>query len=55
MDKNPKIIPMKNIYNKYREILEKTDLTDREIEAMRYFIREIAKIICEHVWKKKFY
>ena len=55
MDKDPKIISMKNIYNKYREILEKADLTDREIEGMRYFIREIAKTICEHVWKKKFY
>ena len=44
-----------SIPDKYRQILEMPDLTDREIEQMRQHLGLLARTICEHVWKKKFY
>ena len=45
----------KNIYNKYRKILEKSELTDKEIDEIRHNMKLLAQTICEHVWKRKFY
>ena len=44
-----------NIYEKYRQILDMPDLTDKQIDQMRKHIGLLARTICEHVWKKKFY
>jgi hypothetical protein len=44
-----------DIYIKYRTILERPNLTEREIDQMRENLTAIARAICEHVWKKKFY
>ena len=44
-----------DIYENYRRILRKRDLTNREIDGMRKHLSLLARIICEHVWKKKFY
>ena len=44
-----------NINDRYREILEKPNLSDKEIEAMRLHLGLLAQTICEHVWGKKFY
>ena len=43
------------IYEKYRCILERPDLSDKEIDEMRKNLGFLSQIICEHVWKKKFY
>jgi len=45
----------KDIYYKYRAILERPALTEREIDQMRENMRAIARAVCEHVWKKKVY
>lgn len=45
----------KDIYEKYREILEVQDLSKDEIDKMRQHLRSMAQTICEHVWEKKFY
>ena len=44
-----------SIYDKYREILNMPDLTDKQIDQMRKYLGLLARTICEHVWKKKFY
>jgi hypothetical protein len=43
------------IYDKYRRILNRPTLTEREIDEMRNHTRLLARTICEHVWGKKFY
>jgi hypothetical protein len=45
----------KDIYDRYREILEMPHLTPKEIDRMRQNLLAIARAVCEHVWKKKFY
>lgn len=55
MNKNPRKATTKNIYDKYRKILEMPNHTDKEIEEMRHNLKLLAMTICEHVWKKKFY
>lgn len=55
MNKNSIKMTTKNIYDKYRKILETPNLTEKEIEEMRRNMKLLAMIICEHVWKKKFY
>lgn len=45
----------KDIYDKYRRILEMPDLSDKEVEEMRKNLKLIAQTICEYVWGKKFY
>lgn len=42
-------------YDKYRQILGRPDLTDRQIDQMRKHLGLLALTICEYVWKKKFY
>ena len=44
-----------NIADKYRQILGMPDLTDREIDQMRQHVGLLARTICEHIWKKKFF
>jgi hypothetical protein len=44
-----------SICDKYRLILNRPDLTDKEIEEMRRHLGLLARTICEHVWGKKFY
>lgn len=44
-----------DIYEKYRQILERPDLTKREIDKMRKHLGLFAQTICEYVWGKKFY
>lgn len=44
-----------DIYDKYREILDMPDLTDKQIDQMRKHVGLFVQAICEHVWKKKFY
>jgi len=44
-----------NIYDRYRQILDMPDLTDKQIDRMRRHLGLLARTICEHVWKKKFY
>jgi hypothetical protein len=51
--RKPKV--KKDIYKMYRTILEMPALTEREIDQMRVNLRSIARAVCEHVWKKKFY
>jgi len=55
MNKDTKKTTNKNIYDEYRKILEQPELSDKEIEEARHNIRQVAIVICEHVWKKKFY
>lgn len=55
MNKNPRKITTKNIHENYRKILKMPNLTNKEIEEMRLNLKLLAMIICEHVWKKKFY
>ena len=43
------------VYDKYREILDMPDLTDKQIDQMRKHLGLLAHTICEHVWRKKFY
>ena len=43
----------KSVYEKYREILRKPDLTNDEIDKMRKNIRLIALSLIEHVTKSK--
>ena len=43
------------IYARYREILERPDLSRKEIDEMRENVRLLAQAICEHVWGKKLY
>jgi hypothetical protein len=43
------------IYDKYRQILDRPDLTEKEIDNMRNHLKLLARTICEHVWGKKFY
>lgn len=43
----------KSIYQKYREIIRKPDLSDEDIDKMRKNIRLIALSIVEHVTKTK--
>jgi hypothetical protein len=45
----------KDIYDRYREVLEMPHLTPQEIDRMRVNLNALARAICEHVWKKKFY
>jgi hypothetical protein len=44
-----------DIYAKYRRILGMPDLSNKKIEEMRRNLGLVAQIICEHLWKKKFY
>jgi hypothetical protein len=44
-----------SIYERYREILDMPDLTDKQIDQMRKHLGLFARTICEHVWGKKFY
>lgn len=44
-----------NIYDYYRESLNKPELTNIEIDEMRKNIQLIVQAICEHVWGKEFY
>ena len=44
-----------DVHGKYRQLLKRPDLTDREIEKMRKNLILLAQTICEHVWGKKFY
>ena len=44
----------KLIYDQYRMILKKPNLSRKEVEEMRYNLKMLAKTICEHVWGKKF-
>jgi hypothetical protein len=55
MKRQPKTKAKKDIYDQYRETLEMPKLTRQEIDRMRENLRAIARAICEHVWKKKFY
>lgn len=43
----------RSIYDKYREILNKPELSDEEIDKMRKNIRLIALSLVEHVIKRK--
>ena len=43
------------MYEVYREILGKPELTEKEIDEMRLNVQRLARSICEHVWKEKFY
>jgi hypothetical protein len=43
------------IYDKYRRILNRPDLKDKEIDEMRQNLSLLARTICEHVWGKMFY
>ena len=44
-----------DIYEVYRKVLGKPELTREEIDKMRSNVQRLARAICEHVWKKKFY
>jgi hypothetical protein len=41
----------KTIHERYREILDKPKLSDKEIERMRVYVRLLALAIVEHVLK----
>lgn len=42
------------IYDRYRIILKKPNLSRKEVDEMRYNVKMLAKTIFEHVWGKKF-
>lgn len=44
-----------DIYEKYRRMLKRPDLTKKEIDDMRKHLGFFAQTICEYVWGKKFY
>lgn len=44
-----------SIHDEYRRILGKPELADKEIDEMRVNVQSLARTICEHVWKEKFY
>ena len=44
-----------DIYEKYRRILKMPGLSRKSLDEMRRNLILVAQIICEHVWKKKFY
>lgn len=44
-----------SVNDRYREILEKPNLSDKEIETMRQHLGLLARTICEHIWGKMFY
>ena len=39
----------------YRRLLQRPDLTDQEIDAMRQHVIRLAQALCEHVWGMRFY
>lgn len=43
------------IRDRYRELLGRSEMTEREIDQMRANVVRIARTICEHVWGKSFY
>ena len=53
-EKVPKM-KKKDICDKYRRVLEKPDLSNKEVAEIRKNLRLIAQTVCEHVWGKKFY
>lgn len=55
IEKDKKKIKRGTIYEEYRQILKRPDLTEKEIDTMRNHMRFLARTICEHVWGKKFY
>ena len=44
-----------DVCEKYRRILKMANLSNKKIDEMRRNIGLVAQIICEHIWKKKFY
>jgi hypothetical protein len=52
-----KIAPKKrkDIYDKYRDLLENQNLSKKEIDEMRKHMIHLARAICEHVWGEDFY
>lgn len=44
-----------DIYDKYRRLLKRPNLTKAEIDDMRKHVILLAQTICEHVWGKDFY
>jgi hypothetical protein len=44
-----------DIYAIYRRILKMANLSNKKIDEMQRNIGLVAQIICEHIWKKKFY
>ncbi len=50
-NKNKKV----DVYNQYRLILGKPELTNKEIDELRKYLGLLSQAICEHVWGKKFY
>ncbi len=55
MDKIAKDRKETDTYEKYRQVLERPDLTKEEIDQMRMYMKTLAMTICEHVWGKKVY
>jgi hypothetical protein len=45
----------RDIYDKYRGILEISDLTEKQIDEVRKHLALLARTVCEHVWGRKFY
>lgn len=43
------------VHERYRAVLGRPALADREIEEMRKHIVRLARTVCEHAWGKKFY
>jgi hypothetical protein len=39
----------------YRRLLRAPDLTDKQIDQMREHVMRLARVLCEHVWGKRFY
>lgn len=40
---------------RYRELLNRPELSKKEIEQIRQTLRAIARAVCEHVWNQEFY
>jgi len=43
----------KDIYQKYRKVLKRPELSKKEIDEIRHNLQIIAKVICEYVWKNR--
>lgn len=55
IDEPREIKNSRTIRYRYRKLLGRPDLTDREIDQMRANVVRIARTICEYVWGKSFY
>jgi hypothetical protein len=55
MNRRVSYINPRYIEDQYRELLKKPKLGKGEVEALRSRVQQLARTICEYVWKKNFF